>query len=318
MSIHKTVLLREAVENLNLKNGNVVVDATLGGGGHSLEILKKILPDGKLIAIDRDERAIKNFKNKIESEKIRNLKIGENLILVNDNFSEIAEILKNIGVEKVDAMLADFGLSSDQLDDKNRGFSFLQEGRLDMRMSLENKLTAEDIVNDYSQEELLKILREYGEEKFARRIVEKIVKKRIEKKIETTTELVEIIDEAVPEIYKRKKIHPATKTFQSLRIEVNKELKSIKKFIRNAVQKLKAKGRLVVISFHSGEDRIVKNIFKDLKTECVCPPEFPICKCDKKAEIKIISKKPIVASTEEVGQNPRARSAKMRIVEKLK
>lgn len=316
MFIHKTVLLREAVENLNLKNGDVVVDATLGGGGHSLEILKKIFPDGKLIAIDRDERAIKNFKNKIKNEKIRNLKIGKNLILVNDNFSNIVEILKNIRVKKVDAVLADFGLSSDQLDDKNRGFSFLQKGNLDMRMSSKNKLTAKDIVNDYSQEELLKILREYGEEKFARRIVEEIVKKRIEEKIKTTTELVEIIKGAVPEIYKRKKIHPATKTFQALRIEVNEELKSIEKFVRSAVQKLKVKGRLVVISFHSGEDRIVKNIFKDLKNECVCPPEFPICKCDKKAEIKIISKKLIMASDEEIKQNPRARSAKMRVVEK--
>ncbi|HFC76873.1 MAG TPA: 16S rRNA (cytosine(1402)-N(4))-methyltransferase RsmH [Candidatus Moranbacteria bacterium] len=328
MTVHKSVLLEEAINNLNLEKGKIVVDATLGGGGHSLEILKKILPGGKLVVIDRDIEAIENFRNKIKNDNDNDndneliIEIGKDLILINSNFSDISRILENEEIEKVDAILADFGLSSDQLADKERGFSFLQEGKLDMRMSTGNtndkdNLTAEDVVNDYSQEDLLRILRKYGEEKFAKRIVEKIIIERDKRKIKTTTELVNIILEVVPERYKRKKIHPATKTFQALRIEVNEELKSIEKFIEDAVQKLKIGGRLVVISFHSGEDRIVKNIFKNLKTKCICPPEFPICKCGKKAKIKIISRKLIIANDEEILKNPRSRSAKMRVVEKI-
>ena len=312
---HKTVLLEEAVDNLNLKNGSVVVDATLGGGGHSLRILRKILPNGKLIAIDRDEAAIERFKEKIAKENLDIKK--ENLILVNDNFANVKNILADLDVENADAVLADFGLSSDQLDDNERGFSFNSDSRLDMRMDRNQELSAYEVVNNYSEEELRKIIREFGEEKFAGRIAKNIVEARKNKKIEKVSELVEIILASVPEKFKHQKIHPATRTMQAIRIEVNQELESIEKFVRNATEILSLGGRLAVISFHSGEDRLVKNIFRDLAIACVCPPEFPVCRCGRKAQIKIISKKPIVASEEEVKENPRARSAKMRVAEKV-
>ncbi|KKP68726.1 MAG: Ribosomal RNA small subunit methyltransferase H [Candidatus Moranbacteria bacterium GW2011_GWE1_35_17] len=314
-TVHKSVLLEEAVEGLNLKNGSVVVDATLGGGGHSIEILKKILPGGKLIAIDRDAQAIEKFKSKIRALDIK-IK-PQDLILIQSNFSELDQILRDNMIEKVDAILADFGLSSDQLDDKARGFSFNSESALDMRMDQRQKMTAKDIINRYSQESLVKIIRNLGEEKFANRVAQKIVEAREIKEIESTAELLEIISQAIPEKYKHKKIHWATKTFQAIRMEVNQELESIKEFIQVAIEKLNSEGRLAVISFHSGEDRIVKNIFKEAQVNCVCPVEFPVCRCTTRAKIKNITKKPRVASEIELKENPRARSAKLRIVEKI-
>jgi len=307
MAIHKAVLLKEAVENLNLKNEDIVVDATLGGGGHTLKILEKISVNGKLIAIDRDAEAIKKFKDKNKDK---------NLILVNDNFSNIGEILKKNRIEKVNAILADFGLSSNQLDNTERGFSFLSNAELDMRMNQDQELTAKDIVNSYSKDKLKKIFWNYGEEKYAKRIAKKIVENRKGDKIKTTLDLVNIIESSVPKKYKYQKIHFATRVFQALRIEVNDELRSINKFVKKSIENLKVRGRLVVISFHSGEDRIVKNIFKNLEKGCECPPEFPICQCEKKSQIKIITKKPIVASKEEIEKNLRSRSAKLRVAEK--
>lgn len=309
MTVHKTVLLKEAVENLNLRKGAVVVDATLGGGGHSREILKLIESKGKLIAIDRDAEAIKRFKKEIEV-------VPKNLIFVNDNFSEIGNILDNLKIGKVEAVLADFGLSSDQLDDVERGFSFLSDAELDMRMDQTQALSAREIVNDYSVGELIRIFRVYGEEKSASQIARKIVEGRKNKKIKTTFELVKIIGSAIPERHKHQKIHFATRVFQALRIEVNAELRSIEKFIQGAVKYLDKKGRLAVISFHSGEDRIAKTMFRKMGIGCKCPPEFPVCQCNQKAQVKIITKKPIMASEKEIKENPRSRSAKLRVVEK--
>jgi len=315
MTIHKSVLLDEAIEGLNLKEGMTVVDATLGGGGHSVEILKRILPEGKLIAIDRDADAIKRFKHKIKELKIK-VK-PQNLVLVQNNFSELGQILRENVDEKVDAILADFGLSSDQLDDKARGFSFNSTAPLDMRMDKRQEINAKDVVNRYSRESLIKIIRDLGEEKLANRIVSKIIEAREEKEIERADELVEIISQAVPERYKHKKIHFATKTFQAIRMEVNQELESIDKFVGEAIEGLNKSGRLVVISFHSGEDRLVKQAFRKAQINCVCPIEFPVCRCSVRAKIKAITKKPVVASKTEIENNPRSRSAKLRIVEKI-
>lgn len=315
MTIHKSVMLEEAIEGLNLKEGITVVDATLGGGGHSIEILKRILPGGKLIAIDRDADAIKRFKHKVKELKI---KIEpQNLILVQSNFSELGQILRENVDEKVDAILADFGLSSDQLDDKARGFSFNSKAPLDMRMNKRQEISAKDVVNRYSRESLIKIIRDLGEEKLADRIVSKIIEAREEKEIEKTDELVEIISRAIPERYKHKKIHFATKTFQAIRMEVNQELESIDKFVTEAIDGLNKSGRLVVISFHSGEDRLVKKAFRKAQINCVCPIEFPVCRCSVRAKIKTITKKPVMASKTEIESNPRSRSAKLRIVEKI-
>lgn len=307
MTIHKTVLLEEAVKSLKIKKGDIVVDATLGGGGHSSEILKIIGEEGKLIAIDRDIEAIERFKKEVKKE---------NLILVNDNFSNLRNVLNSLKIKKVDAILADFGLSSDQLDSNDRGFSFLSDADLDMRMDKGQELTAKDVVNKYSEEDLKRIFQEFGEEKYSSRIARNIIRERAVGEINKTSDLVEIIEKSVPGEYKNKKIHFATKVFQAIRIEVNNELKSIDSFIDEAVKKIKSGGRLAVISFHSGEDRIVKNKFRDLEKSCECPPEFPVCRCEKKSQVKIITKRPILASEDEVKENPRSRSAKLRVAEK--
>lgn len=315
MTKHKSVMLEEAVIGLNLKDGSVVVDATLGGGGHSLEILKKIGDTGKLIAIDRDDEAIERFKNKIKKENL-NIK-DENLILVNNNFANIKDILAEIKIDRVDAVLADFGLSSDQLDDNERGFSFNSEAWLDMRMDKSQAKSAYEVVNDYPEKDLYRIIKEFGEEKFVRKIVKKIIDYRAKNKIERVSELVDIILEVVPEKYKHQKIHPATRTLQAIRMEVNDELASIEKFTRDVIYKISPKGRLVVISFHSGEDRLVKNIFRESAVNCECPPEFPVCRCNRRAMTKLVTKKPMIAKEGELEVNPRARSAKLRIVEKI-
>jgi 16S rRNA (cytosine1402-N4)-methyltransferase len=311
MTIHKSVLLEESIEALNLKEGSVVVDATLGGGGHSREILKIIGESGKLIAVDADNGAIERFRVKLEKEQI------ENAILVHDNFRNLAEILKELKIEKVDAILADIGYSSDQLEDPERGISFQLDSPLDMRFDQSQELTAEKIVNEYGQENLERIIRDYGEEKFYKSITRGILEYRKGKKIENTKELVAIVESHVPAEYRHGKINPATKTFQAIRIEVNRELSSLQEFISAAIGALAPHGRLVVISFHSLEDRIVKESFRENARGCICPQNFPVCLCGNLAKLKIITRKPIIAGPEEVENNPRARSAKLRVCEKV-
>lgn len=312
MTIHKPVLLREAIEGLNLKPGAVVVDATLGGGGHSVEILKRIGENGKLIAVDIDKEAIKKFKS-----KVGNGKPGADNFLVEDNFANLKGILRGLGVKTADAVLADLGFSSDQMEDAERGFSFRKDAPLDMRLDRGKELTAKKVVNEYSPKELERILKIYGEEKFARSIVQKIVAKRNAEPIERTLQLASVVESAVPEKYKHQKISPATRTFQAIRIEVNKELENLERFIPQAIEALSSGGRLGIITFHSLEDRIVKNIFRVQARGCLCPKDFPVCRCAHKAKIKIITKKPVVPSIEELESNPRARSSKLRIAERI-
>jgi len=305
---HKSVLLKESIAGLNLQKDSIAVDATLGGGGHSYEIFQIIGDSGKLIAIDQDKSAIESFKKKFPKKNA--------VELVQDNFSNIKDILSALKIESVDGILADLGYSSIQLEDEKYGMSFLKDSPLDMRLNDSNELTAKKVVNEYEQRDLERIFREYGEEKFAGKIAKIIVLERASKKIESTFDLVEIIRQAIPEKFQHQKIHPATKTFQALRIEVNEELNSLKKFVPAAINALSRGGRLAIISFHSLEDRIVKNIFKDLSVDCICPPDFPICRCKHRATIKIITRKPIIPNAVEIEWNSRARSAKLRIVEK--
>ncbi len=315
-TIHKTVLLNETIEALNLKPGDTVVDATLGGGGHSREILKRIMPDGKLIAFDQDGRAIESFQRIIGSDK--QLKgQAERIILINENFEKIKESLAGLEISKVDGITADLGISSDQLDDVEIGISFRFDAPLDMRLDRKREVTAEQVVNTYPEEDLMKVLQEFGDERYARRIAGRICEERKEKRIKRTLELVSIIEKAVPAVYRHGKINCATKTFQALRIEVNNELGVLKRIISDGVDLLAPGGRLAIITFHSGEDRIVKNLFREYARGCVCPPEFPICRCGEKEIAKIITRKPIEPSAEEIGDNPRARSGKLRVLEKI-
>ncbi|MFC1608838.1 16S rRNA (cytosine(1402)-N(4))-methyltransferase RsmH [Patescibacteria group bacterium] len=313
MTIHKTVLLKEAVDNLKLKEGMTVVDATLGGGGHSLDILREISSTGRLISIDRDQEAIDRFEKRIEKENVN----GENMILVKSNFSEVDSVLDSFKIEKVDGILADFGLSSDQLDSKERGFSFRVNAELDMRMDKSQELTAKVVVNTYDFKDLERIIRIFGDERYAKRIARGIIENRKENEIGTTNDLINIIEKVIPEKDKRKKIHFATKTFQAIRMEVNGELESIEKFLRDSVGLLRSKGRLAVISFHSGEDRVVKNIFKEYSKGCECPSNFPVCVCGKLPDVKLITRKPILPSDQEIEENLRSRSAKLRVIEKI-
>jgi 16S rRNA (cytosine1402-N4)-methyltransferase len=315
MSIHKSVMLEEAIEALNLKNGDVVVDATLGGGGHSLEIIKRILPKGKLIAIDQDLDAIKKFEEVLDKLKLKPKK--ENISLNHGNFSDLESILKNNKIFKVSAVLADLGISSDQLDSPERGFSFQKNAQLDMRMNQEGKLSAWNVLNEYGEEKLAEILQEYGEEKFAYYIAKAIANARKNKSIDTTDELVEIIGGAVPGSYKRRKIHFATKSFQAIRMEVNKEKDNLNIFLKKAIEVLNKKGKLAIITFHSGEDRMVKNIFRENARGCICPKEFPICRCANVPSVMVITKKPISPGAREIAENPRSRSAKLRVIEKI-
>jgi len=309
MRIHKPVLLGEVIKELNLKEGMVVVDATLGSGGHSQEILQRIGKTGKLIAIDQDQEAISDFR-KSKGDDLR-------VSLVKDNFSNLDSVLDDLKIEKVDAILADLGFSSDQMEDAQRGMSFQKDAPLDMRLDQKSELTAEKIVNEYSLEKIEKILKEYGEEQFARNIAKKICEAREDERIKNTFTLVEIIESAIPAKFKKGKINCATKTFQALRIAVNSELEALEKFVPIAIEKLKAKGRLAIITFHSLEDRIVKNIFRENARGCICPNDFPKCVCGHFAKIKLITKKPIVPSDLEVTENSRSRSAKLRVCEKI-
>ncbi|WP_032121720.1 16S rRNA (cytosine(1402)-N(4))-methyltransferase RsmH [Clostridium amazonitimonense] len=306
---HVSVLLNECIDNLNINPDGIYIDCTLGGAGHSSEILKKLGSKGKLIGIDQDEDALKAAKER--------LKEYTNVIYAHSNFYDIKNVLKDLNIEKVDGILMDLGVSSYQLDNEERGFSYMQDAPLDMRMDRSREFSAYDIVNGYSKEDLYRIIREYGEEKFARRIADFIVKDREENPIETTGRLVEVIKRAIPAKARREGPHPAKRTFQAIRIEVNNELNIIGKTIEDAVECLNDNGRIAIITFHSLEDRIVKNKFRDLANPCTCPREFPICVCGKKPSVKVLTRKPIDPSKDEIEINPRSRSAKLRVAEKL-
>lgn len=311
MSIHKSVLQKEAIEVLNLKKNDIVVDATLGGGGHSLEILKKIGENGQLIAFDADEKAIEKFSLKLKTE---DWKIEGKIFLINENFAKLKNVLSNLKINKVNAILVDLGWSSDQLVGK--GISFQKDEKLDMRLSQNQKLTAYEVINEYKQEKLKRVIEKYGEEKFAGKIAYSIIKKRTKKKIETTKDLAEIIERTIGKRYLNQRISSATRTFQALRIEVNGELDNLEILLRSSIEKMKKGGRLAVISFHSLEDRIVKNIFRENARGCICPKDFPLCVCGKKPIVRVITPKPIYPTSFEIEKNPRARSAKLRVCEK--
>lgn len=306
---HLSVLLNETIEGLNVKNDGIYVDCTLGGAGHSIEILKRMNGSGLLIGIDQDTNALK-----AASEKLKDF---NNVKYVHSNFYNIDSILDELNIEKVDGILMDLGVSSHQLDVPERGFSYMKDAPLDMRMDRDSDFSAFDVVNGYDEEELFKIIISYGEEKFARKIARSIINARQSKNIETTLELVDIIKASIPARLRKEGSHPAKKTFQAIRIEVNKELEILDKAIRDSINRLNPGGRIAIITFHSLEDRIVKNIFKDEANSCICPKEFPICNCGKKSKIKIITKKPIEASEEELQSNSRSKSAKLRVAEKL-
>lgn len=309
-AIHLPVMAGEAISFLKLRPGGLYVDATFGGGGHSLMILKSE-PGLRLIAIDRDSYAIERGNKLLEPYK-------ERAKLVRGDFRNIGELLAGEGIkgQAVDGILADIGLSSFQLESRERGFSFQKVARLDMRMDTAQELTAYDLVNSRSAVELERIFSRYGEERFSRRIARRIVSKRADGPIETTTGLREVILEAIPAKRKREKIDPATRVFQALRIEVNDELNSLSEFLDGAVQALTPNGRLVIITFHSLEDRIVKRKFRELSKECVCPPRLPMCVCDHVKEVTELTRKVLRATPEEVARNPRARSAKLRAVQR--
>ncbi|ELC8441757.1 16S rRNA (cytosine(1402)-N(4))-methyltransferase RsmH [Clostridium perfringens] len=306
---HVSVLLDECINALNIKENGIYVDCTLGGAGHSSEIVKRLSSEGRLIGFDQDKDALKAAGER--------LKEYNNVTYVHSNFYAIYDVLTDLGIDGVDGILMDLGVSSYQLDNGERGFSYMQDAPLDMRMNRDNEFSAYEIVNTYSEEELYRIIKEYGEEKFAKRIASFIVKNREEKNIETTLELVEIIKAAIPAKARREGPHPAKRTFQAIRIEVNKELEIISKTILDGVKKLNKGGRMAIITFHSLEDRIVKNTFKELSNPCTCPSEFPVCVCNRKPEVKLVTRKPIEASKEELEFNPRSRSAKLRVIEKL-
>lgn len=298
------------MDGLKLKSGGVYFDGTLGGGGHSYEILKRTSPDGKLVATDLDDYAIGRAKNRLKEFDGR-------FTIVKDNFKNFRRIKENLEIDGFDGILLDLGVSSFQLDDRSRGFSYMAEDELlDMRMNQANPLTAITIINEYSEKELKKILSEYGEEKFSDRIARNIVAARSKSRIETVGRLNEIINESIPAKFKNDG-HPSKRTFQALRIEVNGELDGLKEAITDMARGLKKGGRLAVITFHSLEDRIVKRVFKDLETDCICDKSLPVCVCGKKKEIEIITKHPITASEEEQALNGRSKSAKLRIAEKV-
>lgn len=305
---HKPVLLNECIEGLNINPEGIYVDGTLGGAGHSIEILKKLSEKGMLIGIDRDEEALKAAKNRLAQYK--------NVKYVHDNHDNIKNILQKLNIDKVDGILLDLGVSSYQLDERNRGFSYLGDNELDMRMDKTQELTAKKIVNKYQEKELANIIYEYGEEKFSRQIAKNICQYRKEKTINTTKQLVEIIEKSIPKS-KQNNGHPAKRTFQAIRIEVNNEIKPLYNTVKDSIDCLKSKGRLCIITFHSLEDRAVKNAYIEAKGKCTCPSDLPYCVCGAKSLGKIINKKPIIATKEEQKENSRSKSAKLRIFEKI-
>ena len=305
---HKSVLLDETIEGLNIKDDGIYVDGTLGGGGHSFEIAKR-LKSGRLVGIDQDPDAIKAAEVRLESYKDR-------VDIVKSNYENIGEILKSKNIDGVDGILLDLGVSSYQLDTPSRGFSYMSDAPLDMRMDTESERTAYDIVNGYTEQELFRIIRAYGEDRFAKNIAKHIVQKRSEKSIETTFELNEIIRASIPAKVRETGGHPSKRTFQAIRIELNRELEVLENSLNTMIDLLNDKGRLCIITFHSLEDRIVKSAFNTAEKPCICPPGFPVCVCGKKSKGKHLTKKAIIPTDEELLTNPRSKSSKLRIFEK--
>ena len=306
---HVSVLLQECIDGLAIKPDGIYVDGTLGGAGHSSQIAKR-LTTGRLIGIDRDPVALKAAGERLKPYEDR-------VTLVHSNFCHMAQVLEDLNIPGVDGILLDLGVSSPQLDDGARGFSYMADAPLDMRMNSQDALSAHEVVNTWPQEELKRILYTYGEERYAPQIAGAICRRRAEKPIETTLELVDIIRSAMPPAALREKQHPAKRSFQAIRIAVNDELGAVEKIMKDAVELLNPGGRLAIITFHSLEDRIVKSGMADAAKGCTCPPNFPVCVCGKKPKVKLISRKPIISGEEELEINPRARSAKLRVCEKL-
>ncbi len=304
---HVSVLLKECIENLHIKQDGIYVDGTMGGGGHSLAICQR-LTTGRLIAIDQDLHAHEAAKKTLQNHL-------QKITFVHDNFGNMKSILQSLHINQVDGILLDIGVSSHQLDESQRGFSYQQDAPLDMRMDDTRDFSAYDVINTYSEEKLNKIIFEYGEERWAKRIAKFIVEQRKQKPIQTTGQLVDCIKRAVPKGARKEGPHPAKRTFQAIRIEVNQELAMLEKAITESTEFLKPKGRLCIITFHSLEDRIVKNAFRLQENPCTCPKEFPVCICENKPRAKVITKKPILPSQEELEQNHRSRSAKLRVLE---
>ena len=303
---HIPVLLKETIDGLNIKPDGIYVDGTIGGAGHSKEIIKKLSPKGFLIGIDRDTEALEAAKE--------NLKEYSNYKLIHGNHDDIKEILQDLGIDEVDGILLDLGISSYQIDEKKRGFSYTGDEKLDMRMDRTQKLSAYEVINEYKEERLSQIIYEYGEEKFARKIAKNICIERMKNPIETTKQLADIIAKSVPE---SREGHPAKKTFQAIRIEVNNEIEPLRKTVQDSIECLKNEGRLCIITFHSLEDRAVKEAYIDAEGKCTCPKDLPYCVCGAKSYGKIINKKPIEATKEELENNSRSKSAKLRIFEKI-
>ena len=305
---HYSVLLDECIDGLNVNPHGTYVDCTAGGGGHSAKILDKLAADGLLVCIDKDEEALNVCRERLK---------GDNVKFVHSDFKRLPQILESLGIESVDGILCDLGVSSYQIDNPLRGFSYMAaDAPLDMRMDAQQKLTAKEIVNTYGERQLFDIILDYGEESFAKTIARNVVAERQKHSIETCGQLVEIIEKSIPYSARKKGSHPAKRTFQALRIEVNKELDGLDEFVRNAADLLAPNGRLAVITFHSLEDRIVKRGFNDLVTDCICPPNLPICVCNHRSKGSLVNKKPILPTEKELQQNSRSQSAKLRIFEK--
>lgn len=306
---HKSVLLDETIENLNIKPNGVYVDGTLGGGGHSHEIARRLTEGGRLIGIDQDADAIAAATKRLSE-------FSDRVTIVRNNYCNIEQVLSELGIEKVDGIVLDLGVSSYQLDTAERGFTYKVDAPLDMRMDQRQEITAKDIINGYSEMDLYRVIRDYGEDKFAKNIAKHIVAARKEKTIETTFELNELIKAAIPMKFRVATGHPAKKTFQAIRIELNKELDVLENSVDTMIDKLSDGGRICIITFHSLEDRIVKTRFKYNENPCTCPPDFPVCVCGNKSKGKVITRKPIVPSDEELEENKRAKSSKLRVFEK--
>ena len=306
---HVSVLLEETIDNLNMKADGIYVDGTLGGGGHAYEVCKRLGPNGRFIGIDQDEAAILAAGKRLEE-------FGDKVTIVRSNYCNFKQVLRNLGISKVDGIVLDLGVSSYQLDNVERGFSYMSDAPLDMRMDQSQSKTAKDIVNTYSEKDLFRIIKDYGEDKFAKNIAKHIVLYRQEKEIETTEELTNIIRGAIPMKIQKNMGHPAKKTFQAIRIELNKELEVLNDTLNDMVDALNENGRICIITFHSLEDRIVKTIFRKNEDPCTCPPNFPVCICGNVSKGKVISKKPILPSEEEMEVNSRSKSAKLRVFER--
>ncbi len=306
---HVSVLLDETISQLQIKENGIYVDGTMGGAGHSYQVCKRLGEKGRLIGIDQDEAAILTGTERLKE-------FGDKVTIVRSNYCNMKQVVTELGIEKVNGIVLDLGVSSYQLDTADRGFSYKEDGPLDMRMDKRQTLTAKDIVNDYSEMELFRIIRDYGEDKFAKNIAKHIVRMRQEKTIETTYELNEAIKAAIPMKVRKNTGHPSKKTFQAIRIELNKELEVLNNTLQDMIDLLEDEGRICIITFHSLEDRIVKSIFRKNENPCTCPPNFPVCMCGQKSKGKVITRKPILPSEEEIAQNRRSKSAKLRVFEK--